>query len=205
MSESERQWSIVAAGKADQSCGMLLQFVFAHRAFAFGRAQLHFGDQAAEILVAEAGRDKKRKAERIADCSIFDCRFLDFASLQLAIRQSGNRKFFARDFRSDVRFDSRFLCRHVETRRAIESVAIEQRHGRHLQVGAGRDQIFGQGSAFEKTESRAGVELDVHKVRFQFALRKMQARLLANLNLVCSVIVPSTIHLPLEQIADQAI
>ena len=39
------------------------KFFFADCAFAFFGAQLHFGDQAAEILIAGAGGDEKGKAE----------------------------------------------------------------------------------------------------------------------------------------------
>ena len=42
---------------------MLFQFFFLNCAFAFFRAQLHFGDQAAEILIAGAGGNEKRKTE----------------------------------------------------------------------------------------------------------------------------------------------
>ena len=42
---------------------MFLQFFFPHRAFAFGRAQLHFRNQTTEVLISEAGGDEKWKAE----------------------------------------------------------------------------------------------------------------------------------------------
>jgi hypothetical protein len=61
-----------------------------------------------------------------------------------------------------MRFDPCFLRCHVETRGAIHAIAVEQRHGRHIQVGAGRDQILRQRSPFEEAESRTGVKLDVH-------------------------------------------
>jgi hypothetical protein len=59
--------------------------------------------------------------------------------------------------------DPRFLRRHVKTRRSIDAITIKQRHRRHVQIGAGRDQVLGQRSAFEKAESGAGMKLDVHK------------------------------------------
>ena len=60
--------TIIPAGEADQSGRMLLQFFFANSAFTLLLcAQFHLCDQAAEILVAGAGRDEKGKAERIAD------------------------------------------------------------------------------------------------------------------------------------------
>jgi len=47
---------------------MFLQFLFADRTLAFFCAEFHFGDQAAEVLVAGAGGDEEGKAKRIADC-----------------------------------------------------------------------------------------------------------------------------------------
>jgi hypothetical protein len=51
-----------------------------------------------------------------------------------------------------MRLDLGFLRRHVEPRRAINSIAIEQRYRRHFQFSAARDQALGQGRAFKKTE-----------------------------------------------------
>src|ERR1700722_15934057 len=50
----------------------------------------------------------------------------------------------------------------MKTRRTIDAVAIEQRHRRHIQIGAGCDQIFRQRSAFKKTESGTAVKFDIH-------------------------------------------
>ncbi len=44
---------------------MFSHFLFSHCAFAFLGAQLHFGDQAAEILVAGAGGDEEGEEEGI--------------------------------------------------------------------------------------------------------------------------------------------
>jgi hypothetical protein len=62
-----------------------------------------------------------------------------------------------------MRLDLCLLGCHVEARRTVDAVAVEQRHGRHVQVGAHGDQILGQRGAFEKTESRAGMEFDEHR------------------------------------------
>ena len=51
----------------------------------------------------------------------------------------------------------------VEAWGAVEAVAIEQGHGGHMLLGAGGDQVLGQGSAFEEAEGGTGVEFDVHK------------------------------------------
>jgi hypothetical protein len=62
-----------------------------------------------------------------------------------------------------VRLDSRFRSGHVETRSAVYAIAIEQRHGRHLQFGTAGDQVLGQGRAFEEAKSGAGMELNIHR------------------------------------------
>ena len=49
----------------------------------------------------------------------------------------------AGDLGADVRADACFLGRHVEAGRAVDSVAVEERHGGHAEIGAGRDQLFG--------------------------------------------------------------
>jgi len=55
--------AFVSASEADQAMRVLFEFFRADGALAFFGAQLHFGDQAAEILVAGAGRNEKRKTE----------------------------------------------------------------------------------------------------------------------------------------------
>jgi len=51
-----RPAAIRAASQADEAVGMLFQFFLLNCTLAFLRAQLHFGDQAAEILIA--GREE---------------------------------------------------------------------------------------------------------------------------------------------------
>ena len=55
--------TVVAAGETDETLGMLFEFGWENRAFVFLRAYLHFGDQAAEVLVAGGRGDEKGKAE----------------------------------------------------------------------------------------------------------------------------------------------
>src|SRR5579862_3927898 len=62
-----------------------------------------------------------------------------------------------------MRPDLRLLCRHIKTRRAIDAVAVEQGHGWHIQVGTRGNQVLRQGGAFEKAESRAGMEFNEHR------------------------------------------
>ena len=70
----------------------------------------------------------------------------------------------AGDFRADVRFDFCFFRGQVKARGAVDAVGIEQGHGGHVELSADCGQFLGQGRAFEKTESRAGVEFDVHQL-----------------------------------------
>src|SRR5579862_4231346 len=72
-------------------------------------------------------------------------------------------KSLAGDFGSDVSFQSDAFGGEIETRRAIDAIAIEQSHGRHVVFGTCGDQVFGQSGAFEKAESGSGVELDIHR------------------------------------------
>lgn len=51
----------------------------------------------------------------------------------------------------------------MEAWRPVHAVAIEQRHRRHIEAGAGLDQRLGQGSPLEKAERRAGVEFDIQR------------------------------------------
>ena len=75
------EWAFVAAGEADQSFGVLFEFLCRDCAFAFLRAQLHFGDQAAEVLIAGAGgtrrgrrnSPRRRGGTRGMQLLIFDC------------------------------------------------------------------------------------------------------------------------------------
>src|SRR5579862_238738 len=72
-------------------------------------------------------------------------------------------KSLAGDFGSDVSFQSDAFGGEIETRRAIDAIAIEQSHGRHVVFGTCGDQVFGQSGAFEKTESGTGVEFNIHR------------------------------------------
>src|ERR1700730_2618458 len=63
LAQCGRQWSFRAPGEADETMCVIFQFFFLDRAFAFFSAQLHPGNQPAEILIASAGGDEERKAE----------------------------------------------------------------------------------------------------------------------------------------------
>jgi hypothetical protein len=60
-----------------------------------------------------------------------------------------------------MRLDPRLFRGHVESRSAINSIVIEQRHRWHFQLSATGDQAFGQGRAFKETECRAGMKFDI--------------------------------------------
>ena len=55
---------------------------------------------------------------------------------------------------ADVALMSILLCGEMKARRAINSIAIEQSHRRHLQLESGGNQLFRHRSAFQKTKSR---------------------------------------------------
>src|SRR5271166_2915418 len=106
------------------------------------RAQLHSGYQAAKILVALArGAQQWYARKRLVGL---------LAQHQIS------------DLRSDMRLKVELLHGQVKARRAIYSIAIEQRHRRHLVCGAHLGQFLGNRSSFEEAERRAGVEFDVH-------------------------------------------
>ena len=68
------------------------------------------------------------------------------------------------NFCSDVGLDFCFTRGQVEARRAVNTIGIEQRHGRNVELRADCGQFLGQGRAFEKAESRAGVKFDVGQI-----------------------------------------
>ena len=55
--------AFVAAGQQDQAWGMFFEFLCCDRAFAFFGAQLHFCDQATQVLVPGTGGDEERETE----------------------------------------------------------------------------------------------------------------------------------------------
>ena len=124
---------MIAAGQTDQAARILRDLVFRHRAFTFWHAQFHACQEPAKILIAFPGFGEKR----IADTGC------------------------GSDFSADVRLYAGFLRSEVEPWRAVNSVAIEERNRRHRIFGAYANKFFGQGSALEKAECGAGMELDV--------------------------------------------
>ena len=57
--------------------------------------------------------------------------------------------------------DLALLRSEMKTRRPIYAVAVEKSHGRHIKRGADFGEALGQRCAFEKAESRTGMEFDI--------------------------------------------
>jgi hypothetical protein len=133
VSQSDRKWPIMAARKTNNPFGMLLQLIFANCAFFLLGAQLHLGNKPAQILITRARRNQQRQPESPAT-----------------------------NLRPNMRLQLRLLGRHMKSRRAIDSIAIQQCHRRHIQVSASRHQSLWQRSPFQKAKSRPGVKFDVH-------------------------------------------
>jgi hypothetical protein len=55
---------------------------------------------------------------------------------------------------SDMSLDAILFCREVKSRGAINSIAIQQSHRRHVQLKSGSNQLLRHRSALEKTKSR---------------------------------------------------
>lgn len=69
-----------------------------------------------------------------------------------------------------MRLETDFFGGEVETWDAVDAVGIEQRHSGHVVMSAHSDQFLGQGRAFEKTESGAGVKFDVQVLSTQYSV-----------------------------------
>src|SRR6266581_6334365 len=65
LAQCGRKWPFGASGETDQTMCVIFQLFFLDRAFAFFSAQLHLGNQPAEILIASAGDNEERKAEGV--------------------------------------------------------------------------------------------------------------------------------------------
>jgi hypothetical protein len=122
------------AGDAEEAAGELGDLFGGGGAFAFFGAELHAGDQAAEILVAFAGFGEQRVGIAVG----------------------------AGDLGAGVGAQSRLFHGHVEARRAVDAVAVDNGHGGHVKSRAGAGEFLGYSGAFEEGESGAGVEVGVH-------------------------------------------
>ena len=68
-----------------------------------------------------------------------------------------------RELGADDGFDAGREGGLVESGRAVDTIAIEQRQGRIPEIRRSIDERFGQRSALKKTESRSRVEFDVRR------------------------------------------
>ena len=128
--EDVEQALVGMAGEAEESAGEFGDLFEGGGAFALLGAQLHAGDQAAEILVALAGFGEQGVGAAVG----------------------------AGDLGADVRAETGLLRGHVEARGAVDAVAVDDGHGGHVEAGAGAGEVLGDGGAFEEGESGAGVE-----------------------------------------------
>ena len=85
----------------------------------------------------------------------------------------------------------------VEPRRAVDAVAIEERHGRVAEIGGAIDDRFRERRALQKAEGGGGVELDVREDTFspQRTLRTRRQKHVGTCSFVSfvSFVVQSTI------------
>jgi len=93
-----------------------------------------------------------------------------------------------------MRLDIELLGREMKTRRAIDSVAIEQRHRRHLVLGTYLGQFLRNRSSFEEAESRTGVEFNVHEYNGQQSVVCCQLSVVRFLNAFLCVSVVDVSH-----------
>ena len=130
-------------GQGDETAGAAVEIAERQRAFAFGRAQLHARDEAAEILPAVGGLDQHRERPR-----------RERAPLGRGDGQLG----------ADDGADAGGLRGLMEARRAVDAVAIEQRDRRIAERRRALDERFRQRRAAQERKGRRGMKLDVrHK------------------------------------------
>src|SRR5207249_960950 len=127
--------SFVAAAQTDQPGSVLGQLLLGYSTLSFPGAQFHARDEAAEVLIPRARLDQKRIPEALG----------------------------RGDFGADVGANAGLLRRHVEAWSAVDAVAVEERHGRYVQLRAQGGQLLRQRSALEKAEGGPGMEFDVHQ------------------------------------------
>lgn len=123
----------VIAGQRHQTARELRQFIPAHFAFPFGRAQVSPRQHPAKVLVSRARFDQHRQHAAV----------------------------FHRQFAADNAANPRFLRRGKKSRRTVNAIAVAQRHRRHLELRGDIRQLFRQGCCAQKTEGAAAVEFDV--------------------------------------------
>ena len=151
-----------AADERDEAAGPAVQILQRQRAFAFRRAQLHAGDQPAEVSIAllafrrgraaprwkgwraDGGTDpSSRRSDPALPALLPLPSSLIVSSAPMIGAEAGGRRGL------------------VKPGRAVHAVAIEQRHRRIAELGGAIDDRFRKRRALEKAEGGGGVELDV--------------------------------------------
>jgi hypothetical protein len=88
-----------------------------------------------------------------------------FVTARILHQHRQHAPVFHRQFRADNGTHTVFARGDGKSLRAVDAVAIEQRHRRHVQRGGGLSQLLGKRSAAKETEGAAGVEFDVRHTR----------------------------------------
>jgi hypothetical protein len=151
-----RERTLVAAGKADQSAGELLQIVDAGRAFGFGQlTHLVARDHLAEVLVASTRGAEQRKSHGLRRAHVAGRLTHPWRGGELIAQLAYG------DLCADVAFDLELLCHGVEARRPVEAVAIGEGHRGHFERDGLLSQRLGLRCALEEGEGAGGMQLDI--------------------------------------------
>jgi len=110
-----------------------------------GDTQLGLGDQAAEMPVSRLGLGEHGETRNGATDGI-----------PWVETFRGDAQFGA-----DVSPQAEFFHKQVETRGAVDSIGIQQRHGGHVQLGAKLRHFLGDAGGLQEAESGTGMEFYV--------------------------------------------
>src|ERR1041384_325449 len=151
--DGSRNWPIKAAGQTDQTFSVCGQLVRCDHCFTrlcvFWHTQFHEGDESTEILITGAVTDKDGNGAG-ASCARLLNAYLG----------------------PDMRFDAIPFCSEMKSRCAINSIAVQQSHRRHLQLETGSNQLLRHRSALQKTKSRPRMQFNVHSHKTIHRLRR---------------------------------
>ncbi len=133
---------LFAAGEAPQSTCVRGERVPVDARFAFGVGQRAGGEHAAQVLVAGTIGDQYR------DASFVLARELQGIGGVSRLARFDLRRALSRrvdhDLDTHQRLDARGAGGLVETRRAVNAVAVDQSDGGKLELGRALDQVFGE-------------------------------------------------------------
>ena len=123
--------------EADQSACMCGQFILCDRAFALRRAELHACYEAAEVLIA----------------------FASFRKEWIAHAGCGSH------FGADMCLNAGFFSREMESRRTVNTIAIEECHCGQFISRARAGEFFGQRGAFKEAEGGGSMQFNVRRAQ----------------------------------------